>query len=108
VYLEPFWVNNTNEEPKELVDDNDTFIIGVGARVRVRPTVYVLFEAAPRVGGYKPGVDHISFGFEKRAGGHAFQLNFSNSFSTTLAEIARGGFTNDNWYLGFNITRKFF
>jgi hypothetical protein len=107
-YVEPFWVNNTNELPKEIADENDTFLIGLGARVRIRPTVYVLAEAAPRVGGHDPGVNHVSFGLEKRAGGHAFQLNFSNSFATTLAEVARGGFTNDNWYLGFNISRKFF
>jgi hypothetical protein len=108
VYLEPFWVNNTNPRPEELVDDNNTVIIGVGARVRVRPTVYVVFEAAPRVGGFDPGVTHFSFGLEKRAGGHLFQLNFSNDFGTTLAQIARGGFNNDDWYLGFNISRKFF
>jgi len=108
VYLEPFRVNNTNPRPEELVDDNNTVIIGVGARVRVRPTVYVVFEAAPRVGGFDPGVTHFSFGLEKRAGGHLFQLNFSNDFGTTLAQIARGGFNNDDWYLGFNISRKFF
>jgi hypothetical protein len=108
VYLEPFWLNNTNPRPEELVDDNNTVIIGVGARVRVRPTVYVVFEAAPRVGGFDPGVTHFSFGLEKRAGGHLFQLNFSNDFGTTLAQIARGGFNNDDWYLGFNISRKFF
>ena len=34
-YLQPAWINNTNPEPAELVDDNDTFLIGVGARVRV-------------------------------------------------------------------------
>ena len=33
VYLEPFWVNNTNAaRPEELVDDNNTFMIGLGAR----------------------------------------------------------------------------
>jgi len=108
LYFEPFWVNNSNPRPDELVDDNDTVIIALGARVRVRPTVYVVLEGAPRVNGYDPGVAHFSFGIEKRAGGHLFQLNFSNSFGTTLAQIARGGFTNDDWYLGFNISRKFF
>jgi uncharacterized beta barrel domain-containing protein DUF5777 len=108
VYVEPFWVNNSNPLPEELVEDNDTVIIGLGARVRVRPTVYVVFEAAPRVNGFDPGVTHFSFGVEKRAGGHLFQLNFSNDFGTTLAQIARGGFNNDDWYLGFNISRKFF
>src|SRR5215216_5467776 len=39
VYVEPFWVNNSNPFPTELVDDNDTFFVGVGARIRIRPTV---------------------------------------------------------------------
>ena len=50
----------------------------------------------------------ISFGFEQRAGGHVFQLNFSNGFGTTLAQVARGGTAKDDWYLGFNLSRKFF
>jgi len=107
LYVEPIWVNNTNALPGELTDDNDTVIIGVGARVRVRPTVYLVAEAAPRVSGYDPGATHVSFGVEKRAGGHAFQLNFSNGFGTTMAQIARGGTTRDDWYIGFNISRKF-
>ncbi len=107
VYAEPIYVNNTNVLPSELVDDNDTFMVGLGARVRIRPTVYLVGEFAPRA-GYKPGVNHGSFGIEKRAGGHVFQLNFSNSFATTMGQLARGGFNNDDWYLGFNISRKFF
>ena len=74
----------------------------------VRPTVYVVGEFAPRVSGYTPGVHHGSFAIEKRAGGHTFQLNFSNSFGTTMASIARGGFRSEDWYMGFNISRKFF
>jgi Membrane bound beta barrel domain (DUF5777) len=107
VYLEPIWVNNSNALPSELTDDNDTFLIGVGARVRIRPTVYIVGEVLPRV-GYDPGVNHASFGIEKRAGGHVFQLNFSNGFGTTMGQLARGGTSNDDWYLGFNISRKFF
>jgi hypothetical protein len=108
IYVEPFWVNNTNSLPEELVDDNDTVMIGLGARVRIRPTVYLVVEGAPRVSGFDPGVHHASFGIEKRAGGHNFQLNFSNGFGTTLADIARGGQNSDDWYIGFNISRKFF
>jgi hypothetical protein len=107
-YLEPIWVNNSNPDPQEIIDDNNTFMIGVGTRLRIRPTVYVVFEAAPRVSGYQPDVSHISFGIEKRAGGHTFQLNFSNGFGTTMGQLARGGTSNDDWYLGFNISRKFF
>jgi hypothetical protein len=107
-YLEPIWVNNSNPLPDELADDNSTFMIGLGTRLRIRPTVYVLLEAAPRVAGHDPDVTHVSFGIEKRAGGHSFQLNVSNSFGTTMGQIARGGTSNDDWYLGFNISRKFF
>lgn len=108
VYVEPMWVNNSNPLPSDVVDSNDTFMIGLGARVRIRPTVYLVGEFAPRVSGYDPGVTHGSFGLEKRAGGHTFQVNFSNGFGTTMGQIARGGTGGDNWYLGFNISRKFF
>jgi hypothetical protein len=106
-YVEPMWVNNTNPLPGEVVDDNNTFLVGLGGRVRVRPTVYIVGEFVPRT-GYAPGDHHASFAIEKRAGGHTFQLNFSNGFGTTMGQIARGASTNDDWYLGFNISRKFF
>jgi hypothetical protein len=107
VYFEPMWVNNTNPLPEELVDDNDTFLLGLGTRLRVRPTVYVVAEVIPRV-GFDPGVTYGSVGIEKRAGGHTFQLNFSNGFGTTMGQLARGGTGSEDWYLGFNISRKFF
>jgi len=108
LYAQPMWVNNSNPEPKELVDDNDTLLLGLGARLRLRPTVYVSAEFAPRLAGYQPGEALVSVGVEKRVGGHAFSLNFSNSFATTMAPIARGGNSNDDWYIGFNIARKFY
>jgi len=107
-YVEPIWVNNTNALPKEIVDHNSTFMIGLGTRVRIRPTVYVVAEVSPRVSGYKPGGNQGSIAIEKRVGGHAFQLNFSNNFGTTLGQIARGGSGQNDWYMGFNISRKFF
>jgi len=107
LYFEPIWVNNSNQLPSELADDNNTFLFGIGGRLRVRPTVYVVGEYIPRI-GYSPGVDHLTFGVEKRAGGHVFQLNFSNNIGTTPAQIARGGFDNEDWYIGFSISRKFF
>lgn len=108
IYANPMWVNNTNPLPSEVVDDNDTVVLGLGARVRILPTVYLVGEITPRVTGYEPGVNQASFGIEKRAGGHLFQLNFSNGFGTTMAQVARGGTSNDDWYIGFNISRKFF
>jgi hypothetical protein len=107
VYLQPIWVNNSNPFPAKIVDDNSTFMVGFGGRIRIRPTVYVVGEAAPRF-GYRPGTTHASFGIEKRAGGHSFQINFSNGFGTTMTQIARGGVSRDDWFIGFNISRKFF
>ena len=107
LYVEPVWVNNSNPDPAELVDDNDTFMVGIGARIRIRPTVYAVGEFIPRV-GYTPDVHHASFGIEKRAGGHVFQLNFSNGRGNTPGQLARGGTDAEDWYLGFNISRKFF
>jgi hypothetical protein len=106
VYVEPVWVHNSN--PDDLPgDDNSSFLLGLGARLRVRPTVYLTGEFTPRA-GYSPGVHQGSFAIEKRAGGHVFQLNFSNGFGSTMGQLARGGTSNDNWHLGFNISRKFF
>jgi hypothetical protein len=107
-YVEPIWVNNSNSQPKELADDNDTFMIGLAARIRIRPTVYLVGEFTPRVAGYKPDTNQGSFAIEKRAGGHTFQLNFSNGIGTTRSQVARGALNDDDWYLGFNISRKFF
>ena len=106
VYVEPVWVHNSNLDDVPG-DDNSSFLVGLGARLRVRPTVYLTGEFTPRA-GYSPGVHQGSFAIEKRAGGHVFQLNFSNGFGNTMGQLARGGTSNDDWYLGFNISRKFF
>jgi hypothetical protein len=108
IYLEPMWIDNTNLLDSAVAEEDDSVILGLGARIRVRSTVYLLAELAPRLSGYDPGVSHGSFAVEKRAGGHSFQINISNGFGTTLGQVARGGLSNDDWYLGFNISRKFF
>jgi hypothetical protein len=107
LYVEPMWVNNSNPLSTELGGDNDTFLLGLGARLRVRPTVYLVGEYLPR-SGYEPGVHHATFGIEKRSGGHVFQFNFSNGLSNTAGQLSRGGTRNEDWYIGFNISRKFF
>lgn len=106
-YVEPSFVSNTNIGTAAS-DEDYTVVAGLGARLRARRNTYLFFEASPRVAGYDPGVTLISFGFEQRAGGHLFQLNFSNGFGTTLAQVARGGTSHDDWYIGFNLSRKFF
>ena len=107
LYAEPMWIANTNPA-SDAGFDNNTILLGLGARLRVRPSTYLLAEISPRLGGHDPGVSQVSFGLEGRAGGHLFQLNVSNGFGTTLGQIARGAANHDNWHIGFNIARKFF
>lgn len=107
LHVEPLVVGNSNLFDAAIGDDH-TFMIGLGARVRVTPSVYLVGEVTPRVSGYQPGANLGSFAIEKRVGGHVFQLNFSNYFATTWRQIAQGAAKADQWYLGFNISRKFF
>ena len=104
VYATPVWVHNT---AALLNTDRDTVFVGVGGRLRVSATVYLVGEVVPRVGGYRPGKAAYGFAVEKRAGGHLFQLNVNNGQGTTFGQLARGGFP-DSLYLGFNLARKFF
>ena len=44
VYSEPIWVNDGNANPSELVDDDSSFMLGLGTRVRLTIPVYGVFE----------------------------------------------------------------
>jgi hypothetical protein len=108
VYAVPLWVYNTTPFLADVTGVKDsTFFVGLGGRVRIRPTVYVSGEVSPRVAGANPNVTEYAFGIEKRAGAHLFQLNFGNSQGTTFAQLAGGGLP-DSLFMGFNLTRKFF
>ena len=104
LYAVPTWVHNS---AAAAGIDRDTFYVGVGGRVRLGSTTYLTAEVSPRVSGYQPQEPEFGFAIEKRAGGHMFQLNFTNTFGTTFGQIARGGSAN-TLYLGFNLARKFF
>jgi len=108
LYAVPMWSNNVAallNEPFGI--KRNTFYLGLGGRLRIRPTVYISAEVSPRLAGYKPDQPEYGFAVEKRAGAHVFQLNFSNSSGTTFAQTAQGG-VPQALYLGFNLTRKFF
>jgi len=85
----------------------NTVYVGVGARLRIRPTVYVSGDVLPRLGGYAPGTRAFGVALEKRVGGHLFQINLSNTAGSTPVQLARGG-SPRSLSLGFNLTRKFF
>jgi hypothetical protein len=107
LYAEPMIVVNANPSA-DAGADNNTLLVGLGGRFRVRPAMYLVAEMTPRLAWFDPGKSQVSFGLEGRAGGHLFQVNISNGFGTTLGQLANGGFNYDNWYIGFNIARKFF
>ena len=105
VYAVPMWVHNTAAATGVT---RDTGIIGIGGSVRVLPTLYIIGEVTPRIGGYVIGDAEYGFGISARVGGHVFDLTFTNTTQgTTFAQIARGGFPS-SLYLGFNLARKFY
>ena len=109
LYVQPLLVGKTNLSLPTGGSDH-TFIVGLGARVRLGDSAYLVAETVPRVAGYTPDSTYVSFGLEKRAGGHVFQLNVSNGFGTSFAQVARGVRSRDgmSWHLGFNLSRKFY
>ena len=88
--------------------ESDTLLVGLSGRMRMTQGVYVVGSWTPRASGFRPGVSIKTFGIEKRLRGHVFQLNVSNSLGTTMAEMARGATNNRDWFLGFNMSRKFY
>lgn len=114
VYLEPSWVGNTRVNPSAPGTDDSTLVVGLGARLRVVRSIALVGEIHPRLAGYRGDLGSgdpaalASFGFEWRVGGHAFQLSFSNAHGTTPAQVARGQQGVRDWFIGFNLTRKFY
>lgn len=105
LYAEPIFVANTNPL---TTGDNSTLMLGLAGRLRVLSSTYLAAEITPRLAGYKPGVHQVSFVLDTRAGGHLFQVNVSNGAATTLGQVARGAGSYEQWFIGFNIARKFF
>jgi hypothetical protein len=104
VYVTPVWAHNTFPGTGIM---RDTFYVGIGARVKIVPALYLVGEMAPRAGGFAPGDAEFAFSLEKRVGAHMFSVTFANTSATTYGQIARGG-NPESLYLGFNLARKFF
>ena len=114
LYVVPSWVGNTRINPSAPGDEDDTLVLGLGARLRLTKTMALVGEIHPRLAGYAGDLGSgdpaslASFGVEWRVGGHAFQINFSNALGTTPAQVARGQQGLEDWFIGFNLTRKFY
>ena len=114
LYAQPAFVWNT-QLPPELPDEkDDTLVLGLGARLRMSNSAYLVAEVIPRLAGYKgnrgsgDSGTQAAFALEGRVGGHVFQLNVSNNLGTTPAQTARGRQGRSDWYIGFNLSRKFY
>jgi hypothetical protein len=107
-------VGHTRVKPSAPGTDSSTLVLGLGARLRATRTMSFVGEVHPRLAGYKGDLGSgdpgplATFGVEWRVGGHAFQLNVSNDLGTTPAQIARGQQGPDDWFIGFNLSRKFY
>lgn len=110
LYAVPAYVGHTNLRPEDAAKDDGTLVLGLGGRLVFGRGVGLLAEVWPRLAGYdggQNGAPLVTFGIEKQVGGHAFQINFSNDLGTTPAQVARGRTGPDDWFIGFNLTRKF-
>ena len=109
LYVEPMAVSDSNIDRFASPIRDTTFMLGLGTRIRLgHSRSYLVFEGVPRFTGTRDGVSHVSIAIEKRAGGHVFQFNISNSLATTFRGLAHGGPDSSDWFVGFSLTRRFF
>ena len=110
VYVDPIFVHNTQDAG--LADKVNTFYVGIGGRVRLAPSTFVVGEVTPRLSGYVQGTAEVAFALEKRVGGHVFSLVIANTQATTYGQLARGASLGTDGhspiYIGFNLARKFY
>lgn len=98
----------------------NTFSIGVGGALDIRPTVALVAEVIPTlVNGRELGIHRpaYSFGIQKRLYRHAFTIGFSNSPGTIVAQRAgtRATFVGDpsgdtpgGLFIGFDLMRQIY
>jgi mono/diheme cytochrome c family protein len=96
----------------------NTFYVGVGLAVDIRPTVALLAEVIPTlVNGRELGIHRpaYSFGIQKKLYRHAFTFGFSTGPGTTVSQRAgtRATFLDDpsadkpsGLFIGFNLMRQ--
>jgi hypothetical protein len=118
-YLVPRWVGHTSLIDKQHDEDDSTFLLGVGLRLRLFGSTYFAGEYLPRLAGYKGSLcagniclgdtkPLLTFAIEKQVGGHAFQLNFANGVGTTPRQTVVEQTRESDWFIGFNLSRKFY
>jgi mono/diheme cytochrome c family protein len=99
---------------------HNTFSLGVGGALDIRPTVAFVAEVIPTLANGRPmGIlrPSFSFGIQKKIWRHAFTFGWTTAPGTTVAERAstRASFlgqpnadTPDGLFIGFDLTRQLF
>jgi len=92
-------------------EENDTWALGLGGRVRLTKRVAFVADYHPVLAGRRTGTkDPLSLGFDIETGGHVFQLHFSNSAGMNEKEFitnTTGDFWKGDIRFGFNLSRVF-
>lgn len=108
------------ENPPPNLPGFNTFALGIGGALDVRPTVALVAEVIPTlVNGRDLGIHRpaYSFGIQKKIWRHAFTFGFSNSPGTTVSQRAatRATLLNDpsadtpaGLFVGFDLTRQIY
>ncbi len=98
----------------------NSFALGVGGAVDIRPTVALIAEVNPTlVGGRALGIHRpaYAFGIQKKLWRHAFTFGFTNSPGTTVAQRSgtRAAYLNSpsadtpsGLFIGFDLTRQIY
>ena len=119
LYNRPLVLADLYAPPPDLLGIN-TFSIGVGAAVDIRPTVALVAEVMPTVvNGPEIGIHRpaFAFGIQKKVFRHAFTIGFSNSPGTTTSQRAgtRATFLGDpsadtpsGMFISFDLSRQLF
>jgi hypothetical protein len=96
----------------KTIENNNTFALGVGGRLKVSRSIALTSEYYYRVNtpANDPYYNSLGFGIDIETGGHVFQLVMTNTRGLTerafLTETT-GDFFKGNIHLGFNVTRTF-
>jgi hypothetical protein len=108
------------EDPVPDLPGFNTFSVGFGAAIDIRPTVAIVSEVIPTfVNGPEMGIHRpaYSIGIQKKLWRHAFTFGFTNGPGTTVAQRAatRASLLNDpsadkpgGLFIGFDLTRQIY
>ena len=110
LYAEPIYIFNTRPELlTNLSSDNDTLMLGLGDGFVFGQDGVPGRRDDPAALGFSARGDTDQLRDRGSTRRPPFQFNVGNGFGTTLGQLAHnGGFDFDHWYIGFNISRKFF